>query len=188
MDTSADRHEKIVYPQLSDDLKGGLGWRSLKYFGAGAIMASVTIGSGETLFASRAGAIFGYALLWCFVGGAIMKGIQVYVGARHMTLTGEHPMTHWGQMPGPKHWVPWMFAGISLLCFPFWIAGLPSFLGTAINWMLGLENKVLFSTGAPGTDGGINIDLVRVWGAAPRLERTRRSPGCGPGSCRSSHR
>ena len=86
----------IRYPDLPPELSGGFNWRMLKFFGAGAIIASVTIGSGETLFASRGGAVFGYALLWCFVGGAVMKGIQVYTAARHMTLTGEHPMAHWG--------------------------------------------------------------------------------------------
>ena len=88
--------EPIRYRPLTEDLEGGLSWRYLRYFGAGAIMASVTIGSGETLFASQAGALFSYTILWCFVGGAIMKGVQVYSAARYLTLTGEHPMTHWG--------------------------------------------------------------------------------------------
>ena len=46
----------------------------LKIFGPGAIIASVTIGSGETVFPSRSGAIFGYSLLWCFVLGTVIKG------------------------------------------------------------------------------------------------------------------
>ena len=70
-------NEPLEYPPLPEDLERGLSWRSLKYFGAGAIIASVTIGSGETLFASRGGAIFGYALLWCFVASALMKGAQL---------------------------------------------------------------------------------------------------------------
>ena len=93
--------------------------RSLKYFGAGAIVASVTIALGETIFAARSGALFGYTLLWCFVAGALMKGVQVYSGMRHMVLTGEHPMTHWGYMPGPKNWVPIAIGLLSLFCFPF---------------------------------------------------------------------
>jgi Mn2+/Fe2+ NRAMP family transporter len=135
--------QTIVYPPLTEDLKGGLGWRSLRYFGAGAIMAAVTIGTGETLFASRAGALFGYSLLWCFVGGALMKGIQVYVGARHMTLTGQHPMTHWGHMPGPRNWVPATIGFLSLACFPFWLAGIPMIMGQVINWIFGIDSQVL---------------------------------------------
>ena len=67
--------KKISYRPLTEDLEARPSLRSLKYFGAGAIMASVTIGSGETLFASQAGALFSYTILWCFVGGALMKGV-----------------------------------------------------------------------------------------------------------------
>lgn len=126
------------YPPLTPDIEKGLSLGSLKYFGAGAIMASVTIGSGETFFASKGGAIFGYALLWCFVVSAILKGVQVYASARYFTLTGEHPMSRFGELPGPKNWVPWLFAILSIACFPFWLSGLPLMIGTAVNWMLGM--------------------------------------------------
>lgn len=125
----------LVYPPLTKDLQSGLTWRSLKYFGAGAIMASVTIGSGETLFASRSGALFGYALVWCFVAGTLMKGFQVYSATRYMVLTGEHPMTHWAHLPGPRGWFPITIGAMSLLCFPFWQAGLPLMVGNIINWV-----------------------------------------------------
>jgi Mn2+/Fe2+ NRAMP family transporter len=132
--------ENIQYPELTPDLKGGFSLKMLKYFGAGAIIASVTIGSGETFFASKGGALFGYALLWCFVGGAIMKGVQVYTSARYMTLTGEHPMAHWKYLPGPRGWFPIMLTFISLLCFPFWLAGLPLFIGKTLNWIVGMPD------------------------------------------------
>lgn len=131
----------IVYPPLPEDLQQGVSWRSLKYFGAGAIVASVTIASGETIFAARSGAIFGYTLLWAFVAGALMKGVQVYSGMRHMVLTGEHPMTHWGYMPGPKNLVPVLIGLLSLLCFPFWQAALPMVLGGFMNWVVGLDGN-----------------------------------------------
>ena len=152
----------IIYPTLPEDLARGFGWRSIKYFGAGAIVASVTIGSGETLFAARGGAIFGYTLLWCFVGGAFLKGVQVYAAARHMTLTGEHPMTHWAAFPGPRAWVPVALGAMSIACFPFWHAGLPLALGTAMNWILGIrgsQEELLFYARSFGT---INIVLIVV--------------------------
>ena len=134
----ADR--AIVYPPLPKDLQRGLSWRSLKYFGAGAIVASVTIASGETLFGSRAGAVFGYSLLWCFVAGALMKGVQVYSAMRYMVLTGEHPMTHWAHLPGPRNWVPITIGVLSLVCFPFWQSGLPLMLGNIVNWIVGVDS------------------------------------------------
>ena len=49
--------EAMRYPELSDELKvRGFG-AILRIFGPGAIIASVTIGSGETVFASRGGAV-----------------------------------------------------------------------------------------------------------------------------------
>lgn len=59
----SESSDQIVYPQLPPTLQGGMSWKMLKYFGAGAILASVTIGSGETFMASRGGAIFGYGAL-----------------------------------------------------------------------------------------------------------------------------
>ena len=160
----------LTYPELSEDLKDGLSWRSLKYFGAGAIIASVTIGSGETFFASQGGAIFGYSILWVFVISALMKGVQVYTSARFITLTGMHPMAAWGQLPGPKNWVPIFFAVLSLLCFPFWLSGLPLFIGKTINWIIGAESppgfsfEVLQQMAAAGTLAS-NEALTRLLGA-----------------------
>ena len=157
-------HGPIVYPPLPEDLQQGLSWRSIKYFGAGAIVASVTIASGESLFAARSGALFGYTFLWCFVAALVMKGVQVYSGGRYMVLTGEHPMTHWAYLPGPKNWVPITIALLSLVCFPFWQAGLPLMLGNILNWIFGI----------PETDPHL-LGLRPRLGYAfdPRVGRTR---------------
>ncbi|MEM8678942.1 MAG: hypothetical protein AAGF97_06305 [Planctomycetota bacterium] len=66
--------------------------RLLRYFGAGAFVASLTIGSGELLFPSRLGAMFGYQMLWVFpmVGG--LKWVMSYTSARHFVLSGAHPL------------------------------------------------------------------------------------------------
>ncbi|MDA0812489.1 MAG: Nramp family divalent metal transporter [Verrucomicrobia bacterium] len=145
--------DAIRYPDLPKDLQRGLSWSAIKYFGAGAVIASVTIGSGETLFASRGGAVFGYTLLWCFVASALMKGVQVYTAARYMVLTGEHPMTHWAAMPGPRGWAAISMAALCLFCFPFWLAALPLALGDLLNWIFNVE--------ATGSD---RLALARVWG------------------------
>lgn len=90
--------EPLRFPPLSEAVASSRIGDMLKLFGPGAIIASVTIGSGETLFASRGGAIFGYGgFLWCFVLLLLMKGIQVYTamqidGLGHVT-TGED--NHW---------------------------------------------------------------------------------------------
>lgn len=127
----------LTFPPVTPAVRSNRLIDLLKWFGPGAIIASVTIGSGETLFASRGGAIFEYAMVWCFVLGVLMKGVQVYTATRYITLTGEHPMTHWAYMPGPRAWFPVLFGGLTLISFPFFLSSLPVMLGTLAQWITG---------------------------------------------------
>ena len=162
------------YPALSEDMQArGLG-AMLRIFGPGAIIASVTIGSGETVFASRGGAVFGYALLWCFIGGGLMKFVQVYTAARYMTLTGEHPLERWKFLPGPQGWVVWVMAVLTVLCFPLWLSGLPKMLGGLIVWILGCEGLAIW--GDPRVWGtafvvlAIAITMIQSYGALEKFQ------------------
>ena len=98
------RQETIQYAPVGPDLSGS--WpRLLRVFGPGAIIASVTVGTGETFFAPRVGAVFGYAMLWVPLDAVVFKTVQVYAGARYIVLTGEHPLRAWSRIPGPRAWV-----------------------------------------------------------------------------------
>ncbi|MBN1341647.1 MAG: Nramp family divalent metal transporter [Phycisphaerae bacterium] len=129
----------VRYPEPPDYVRAGGLRGAIRLFGPGAIIASVTIGSGETLFASRCGAIFGYTLLWFIVAGVVCKLIQVYTAGRYMVLTGEHPMEAWARLPGPRGWFPALLGALSIFCFPFWLGGLAMMLGTTLNWIFGLD-------------------------------------------------
>lgn len=107
------------------------------FLGPGIIIASVSIGTGETIFASRGGAIFGYAILWCFVIGLILKWIQIYCSSRYMMLTGEHPMQTWVLLPGPRGWLPILLLVMTGICLPFLLAALSISVGSIFAWMLG---------------------------------------------------
>lgn len=166
--------EALRYPALPPELEapGLRGW--WRCFGPGAIIASVTIGSGETVFASRGGALFGYALLWCFVGGGLMKFVQVYTAARYITLTGEHPIERWKYLPGPAGWVVWALAALTILCFPLWLSGLPKMLGGLMVWIFGLEGQVVWGDARVWGTGfvvaAIALTLVQSYGAMERLQ------------------
>ena len=137
--TGDEGTRQVVYPAPPAHVrKGGLRG-AIRLFGPGAIVASVTIGSGETLFASRCGAIFGSALMWFIVAAVVCKLVQVYSAARYMVLSGEHPMEAWARLPGPRGWFPAFLGALSILCFPFWLGGLSMMLGTALNWIVGLD-------------------------------------------------
>ncbi|AWT59606.1 MAG: hypothetical protein DF168_00798 [Candidatus Moanabacter tarae] len=130
-----DQKEKR-YPQLAPELRSRKISHFLTFFGPGAIIASVTIGSGETVWASRSGAIFGYAMFWAFSLFCITKGVQVYSAARYMTLTGEHPMERWAFLPGPKMWFPGFIGLVLIIAFPFYLSSLPIMLGSISSWIL----------------------------------------------------
>lgn len=137
--TTDETADLVRYPDPPAHVrKGGLRG-AVRLFGPGVIIASVTIGSGETLFASRTGALFGYALLWFIVAAVGCKLVQVYTAARYMVLSGEHPMEAWARLPGPRGWFPAFLGALSIFCFPFWLGGLAMMLGTAANWIVGLD-------------------------------------------------
>ena len=128
--------KKLEFPELAAALRSRKIGDFLKFFGPGAIIASVTIGSGETVWASRSGAIFGYAMFWAFSLFCITKVVQVYSAARYMTLTGEHPMERWAQLPGPRGLFPAVVGVVMVVSFPFYLSSLPIMLGTISSWIL----------------------------------------------------
>ena len=139
------------FPELPPEVRNLTFWGMLKIFGPGVIIASVTIGSGETVFPSRSGAIFGYSLLWCFALGTVIKGFQIYSGSRFMTVTGRHPLESWSELPGPRAWFVWAMTIMSLFCMPLFLGGgLPRMLADfTVSAVMGFtpsnpEEKQLF--------------------------------------------
>src|SRR5213593_1640020 len=117
-----------------------LAW--LTIFGPGAVIASLTIGSGELIFSSRGGALFGYRLLWFFLFVLVFKWALVFVTARHMVLTGAHPFQRWMDLPGPRGWLPMVFFLLALICFPIWVSFHAGTLGTLLSWLAGTQQSM----------------------------------------------
>ena len=154
-----DAAAPLRYPELPPELAQPRLSTMLRLVGPGAILASITIGSGETVFASRSGAVFGFSILWLFLFGTLAKGLQIYSGARHITLTGQHPLASWNQVRYLRGWFPIIIATISVLCFPFWLGGLPKMLGTLVNWIVGVEAGEIGSA-----ERAHYAFMVKMWG------------------------
>src|SRR4028118_384160 len=120
MQTEVEREEAIQFPAPPENLQRRMSvGTALAYFGPGASVASLTIGSGEVVFASRAGAIFGYAVLWALVLALIAKGALVYASNHYITVTGEHPMSRFAKIfPGPRGWFPILIGVLANSAFP----------------------------------------------------------------------
>jgi len=127
-----------VFPELPVKMQGRGPGRLLRMMGPGLIIASVTIGSGELVIASRGGAMFSYAMLWCFFYGGLFKAIQVYTASRHFTLTGEHPLETWKQLPGPPMWFPLLVVLPAVALMPIAFSAIPETLAGYIHRLSGL--------------------------------------------------
>jgi Mn2+/Fe2+ NRAMP family transporter len=126
----------VSYPPIPESYSRG--WVHLaRAFGPGVVVASVSVGTGETIFAPRLGAMFGYQMLWAVLFAIVVKAILVYTGARHLVLTGEHPLQAWARAPGPKRWIPALLGGTVAISFPFWIAALTGAVANLCVWISG---------------------------------------------------
>ena len=122
-------------------------------FGPGAIIASLTIGTGELIFSTRGGALFGYRILFVFALIALLKWGLVFATSRHMILTGVHPYQRMIDLPGPRGWLPIMLLMMAMVCLPIWISFHAGVLGNLTSWVTGTQ--AVFS-------GGMDY----LWGAA----------------------
>ena len=148
------------FPEPPQELSSPSLGRRLAFVGPGVIIASVTIGSGELVWASRSGAIFGCQLLWCFLFAGVFKAIQVYGAARHMTLTGEHPLVSWRSLPGPPLWFPLLIALPTLAVMPIAFSGISEILGGYTRALTGISM-------VRGTVGPFSVAelWVNIWAA-----------------------
>ena len=117
-------------PSLSPALKSKnpLAWVTV--FGPGAIVASLTIGTGELLFSARAGVLFRYDILWLFLATCVLKWALVFSTGRHLVLSGGHPLQRYVELPGPRAWFPILLLICGVSTFPIWNAFLSGVLGT----------------------------------------------------------
>jgi hypothetical protein len=135
--------------------------------GPGAIIASLTIGTGELIFSARAGILFGYSILWVFVALLLAKGLMVYTLSRHLVLTGVHPIARWVDLPGPRGWLPMSLLLTASLLFPVWVGFHSGVIGTLVAQ----------ATGCPAPIASILVlsaTALLVWrGGYATLERVQ---------------
>jgi Mn2+/Fe2+ NRAMP family transporter len=78
----------------------------LRLFGPAAIVASVSIGAGETIVVVKAGSWAGYELLWLVLASVLVKGVCVtYLMGRYTAVSGELFGARAVRIPGPRGWL-----------------------------------------------------------------------------------
>ena len=106
-------------------------------------MASLNIGTGEILFPSRSGAIFGYRILWVFLFIAVLKWVLANSSMRHMVLSGAHPYKRWTSLPGPRGWFPLFVISIGLITIPVWNSFFSGSAGHLLHLDFGIWRPLL---------------------------------------------
>ena len=104
METKVEREESIRIPEPPENLRGRMSLgTAIAFFGPGAIVASLTIGSGETVFATRVGAVFGYAILGTAFITLLAQAALVYASNHSIPVSGEHPVARFARIvPRPR--------------------------------------------------------------------------------------
>jgi Mn2+/Fe2+ NRAMP family transporter len=124
----------------------------LKYFGPGAILASMTIGAGNIVLAPRVGAwaIPAYSALWIVTFAVITKGLTAYMATRYSLLSGEHIMTLFARFR-PRGWINIVSIIIGFALLPFIISTFLIILGNVITSFTDVGNFFIW---------GISIGLL----------------------------
>ncbi len=138
-------NEQVLEPPRALISRNPVGW--IRYFGPGAILASVTVGSGEVVFPSRGGSLFSYNVLWVILFFATLKWVMAYTSIRHMILSGAHPLERWRLFPGPKGWMHVFLLITVAFTLPVAFAFLGGTLGSATPWMLGIGEESFWNNG-----------------------------------------
>ncbi len=110
---------------------GAVGY--LKMLGPGIAMAATGVGAGDLVAASKAGADWGYALIWAALAGALLKYVLNEGLARWQLATGETLLEGWVSRLG--RWVSYFFL-VYLLVWSFVVsAALQNACGLAAHAM-----------------------------------------------------
>ncbi len=133
MTDQTPQREYVAPPALV--VKSPMAWLAL--FGPGAVIASLTIGTGELIFSTRGGALFGYRILFLFLFVSLLKWGLVFATARHMVLSGAHPYRRMMDLPGPQGWLVILFFLLAIPSYPIWVGFHSSVVGNLVSWITG---------------------------------------------------
>ncbi|MDJ0763184.1 MAG: Nramp family divalent metal transporter [Myxococcota bacterium] len=83
--------------------------------GPGILLAATSIGASHLVHSPRAGALYGFHLLWLIVASHLFKYPAFEIGPRYAAATGHHLLHGYARVPGPRHWPLWLFASSTVL-------------------------------------------------------------------------
>ncbi len=135
------------------------GWRRLVALGPGLVWAASSVGVAELVFATRAGAIFGFLLLWVPIVSLFFKYFFTEMMGRYTIATGEDVIsafarieTKIGPITLPKGWIIWIF-WVFFIASVAGMGGIALTVGSAIFGVYSGVSYVVYAI----------ISLMSVW-------------------------
>lgn len=84
--------------------------RLLGSFGPAAVVASLSLGAGETIMVCGLGSWSEFGLLWLLVLSVLIRGVVVmYLVGRYSAVTGQSFAQRIAMLPGPRGWLLMLF-------------------------------------------------------------------------------
>jgi Mn2+/Fe2+ NRAMP family transporter len=121
--------------------------RYMAFFGPAAILASVSVGAGETVLAVRTGAWSGYGLLWLVLLACLSKNLFLeYALGRYTLITGEFLGDAWTRVPGPRGWFLWFILVIEVAMAPFFVSAIAGACGGLMASIFGFGDPRLWGS------------------------------------------
>ncbi|MBW1809281.1 MAG: Nramp family divalent metal transporter [Deltaproteobacteria bacterium] len=117
-------------------------WQRL---GPGILLAATSIGASHLVLSPRAGALFGYQLLWLILASHFFKYPAFEFGPRYAAATGQSLLAGYAKVPGPRGWALIMFLGSTVLQGVGVLAGVVNVSGCVLFTWCGVLNTELFS-------------------------------------------
>ncbi len=109
----------------------------LKSLGPGILFASTAIGVSHLVQSTRAGADYGFALLWAVILANVLKFPFFEYGARYASATGESLIDGYKRT---GHWMLLLYVGISLSSMFFVSAAVGAVTAGFMHQLFGLEH------------------------------------------------
>lgn len=143
--------------------------RFIKTLGPGILFASTAIGVSHLVQSTRAGAMYGFGLLWAIILANLFKYPFFEFGSRYAGATGESIIDGYRRQ---GKWMLWIYFGVTLVSMFFVAAAVGAVTAAFMDHLFGL------SAGWSFWEAGYTTTLLfalcialLVWGRYPILDR-----------------
>ncbi len=127
-------------------------------FGPAAVVASLSLGAGETIMVCGLGSWSGFGLLWMLVLSVVIRaGFVMYLVGRYTAVTGQSFAHRVAALPGPRGWLLMLFVVAELAILATGLTAIAKPCGNLGVFLLGEK------LGLAEMLGLTNPDVARLW-------------------------